>query len=191
MRTIAYCRVSTADQTTANQIMEIERAGYTPDVIYTDTISGKVPAQERPDFGRLLDTVSRMTGNKRLVVTKLDRLGRDAADIMTTVRKLSDVGCAVRVLQLGDLDLASAPGRLVMTTLAAVAELERDLIVERTHAGLERARRDGKRLGRPPVTTDASAAAIRAALSAGESVSAVARRHGVSRATVIRVRDAG
>lgn len=190
MHTFAYLRVSTAGQTTDNQLLEIQAAGYEPDHVYAETVSGRAPAAERVEFAKMLDTIQRTRKPKRLVVTKLDRLGRDAVDIQATVRRLSGMGCAVRVLQLGDLDLASSAGKLVMATLAAVAEMERDILVERTHAGLARARRDGKTLGRPRVTDDAKAAAIRARLSAGGSVSETAREFGVSRATIIRLRGA-
>jgi DNA invertase Pin-like site-specific DNA recombinase len=191
MHTFAYLRVSTAAQTTDNQQLEIETAGYDPDTTYRDTVSGKVPAGERPEFRAMLDTIARTKKPKRLIVTKLDRLGRDAADIQGTVKRLGEMGCAVRVLQLGDLDLTSSAGKIVMATLSAVAEVERDVLIERTHAGLARARKEGKTLGRPRVTDEAKAGTIRAMLGEGVSVSEVARRHGVSRATVIRLRDAG
>ena len=189
MHTFAYARVSTGDQTTENQILEIETAGFEPDAIYCDTISGKVPAMERPEFARMMDTITRTRKQKRLIVAKLDRLGRNAADITGTVRHLESVGCAVKVLQLGELDLTSAAGKLIMTTLAAVSEMERDLLIERTNAGLARARSQGKRLGRPRATNDKSATAIRAELVGGTSISRVAQTYGVSRATVMRVRD--
>ncbi|CAA7626706.1 recombinase family protein [Magnetospirillum sp. UT-4] len=189
MHTFIYARVSTSGQTTENQLLEIERAGYEADAIFADTISGKVPAIERPEFAKLMDTISRTRKPKRLIVSKLDRLGRDAVDILGSVRALEQAGCSVRVLQLGDLDLTSSAGKLVLSTLAAVAEIERDFLVERTQAGLARARVEGKRLGRPKVTNDDSVESIRNALSGGVSVSQIARDHGVSRATVIRVRD--
>jgi len=190
MHTFIYARVSTDGQTTENQLLEIERAGYEADAIYQDTISGKVPAKDRPEFGKMLDTIIRTKKPKRLVVSKLDRLGRDAIDILSSVKFLEEAGCAVRVLQLGDLDLTSSAGKLVMSTLAAVSEMERDMLVERTNAGLARARQDGKTLGRPRVTTDESAIQIRDKLAHGISVSQTARDHGISRATVIRIRDA-
>ena len=190
MHTFVYARVSTSDQTNDNQLLEIEQAGYEADTVYTDTISGKVPADERPEFSKMLDTVTRTRKPKRLIVTKLDRLGRDAIDIMTTVKRFSEMGCAVRVLQLGDLDLASSAGKLVLSTLSAVAEMERDLLVERTNAGLARARAEGKTLGRPKVTNDKSASEIMGKLGEGLSVAQVAREHDVSRMTVMRIRDA-
>ena len=190
MHTFVYARVSTAEQTNDNQLLEIEQAGYQADTVYSDTISGKVPAEERVEFGKMLDTVTRTRKPKRVIVTKLDRLGRDAIDIMTTVRRLSELECAVRVLQLGDLDLTSSAGKLVLSTLSAVAEMERDILIERTNAGLARARAEGKTLGRPKVTNEKSAGEILGKLDEGLSVAQVAREHGVSRMTVMRIRDA-
>ena len=189
MHTFVYARVSTVQQTTDNQILEIERAGYEADSIYTDSISGKVPATERPEFIKMLDAIIRTKKAKRLVVSKLDRLGRDAVDILQTVQMLEKNECSVRVLQMGDLELTSPAGKLVMMTLAAVAEMERDVLIERTAAGLARARKEGKRLGRPKATDEISATSIRQRLGEGVSVSQLARDFAVSRATVIRIRD--
>ena len=191
MHTFIYARVSTAGQTTENQLLEIAAAGYEADTAYEDVISGKVPAMERPEFAKMMDTIARTKKQKRLIVTKLDRLGRDAVDILGTVRALEATGCAVRVLQLGDLDLTSSAGKLVLSTLAAVAEMERDILIERTNAGLARARKEGKRLGRPKATDNEAATVIRVKLGMGLSVSQVARDHGVSRQTVMRIRDGG
>ena len=190
MQTFVYARVSTVDQTTDNQLLEIEQAGYEADTVYTDTVSGKVPAEDRPEFGKMLDTITRTRKPKRLIVTKLDRLGRDAIDILTTVRKLSELECAVKVLQLGELDLTSSAGKMVLSTLSAVAEMERDILVERTKAGLARARAEGKQLGRPKLVDKKSAADIQKKLGSGISVAQIARDHGVSRMTIMRIRDA-
>lgn len=189
MHTFTYSRVSTAGQTTKNQDLEIEQAGYVADQAYSDTISGKIPAGDRPEFAKMLDSIARTRKPKRLIVTKLDRLGRDAGDILSTVKLLEGMQCAVKVLQLGDIDLTSAGGKIVVGTLAALAEVERDILIERTHAGLARAKREGKTLGRPKVTTDKTRQLMLDQLRAGNSVSQVAREHGVSRATVIRVRS--
>ena len=189
MQTFAYLRVSTAGQTAENQLLEIESAGYVPDAVYSDVVSGRIPATERPEFAKMADALLRMKPPKRLIVSKLDRLGRDAADVMSTVRNLAGIGCFVRVLQLGDLDLVSSAGKLVLTTLAAVAEMERDILVERTNAGLDRARRDGKKLGRPKALDKLAAAAIRIELDQKVPVAEIARNHAVSRATIARIRD--
>jgi putative DNA-invertase from lambdoid prophage Rac len=187
--TVAYARVSTPGQNPENQLAEIEAAGYRPDATYTDIVSGKAPAAERPEFAAMLAMLARLRGPRRLIVSKLDRLGRDAADVLATVRRLEGIGCAVRVLQLGELDLTTTAGKMVLATLSAVAEMERDLLVERTRSGLERARQAGKPIGRPRALRGKETRTLEL-LAAGHSVSAVARELAVSRATVIRARDA-
>lgn len=150
-RVFAYCRVSTDNQTTANQVLEIKTAGFAIESqrVIEETISGSVAAKERPQFSKLLE---RLELGDVLVVTKLDRLGRNAMDVRSTVDDLSCKGIRVHCLVLGGVDLTSAAGRMTMQVLAAVAEFERDLLIERTQAGLARAKADGKRLGRPVAT---------------------------------------
>ena len=189
MITYIYCRVSTDQQNNNNQIQEIEQAGFEPDAIYCDTVSGKIPAMDRPEFKKLMDTISRTRKPKRLVVAKLDRLGRDAADIMSTVRALTKAECSVKVLQFGELDVTSAAGKMVLGTLSSLAELERDILIERTRSGIERARREGKHLGRPPAADAETVSLIRQKLNSGASVSRIALDHGVSRGTVQRIRS--
>ena len=188
-RTFAYLRVSTPEQTTDNQLGEIRGAGFAvqPRRVVSETVSGSVAAMERRGFARLVD---RMEEGDVLVVTKLDRLGRDAMDVAATVRALSALGVRVHCLALGGVDLTSSTGKLTMGVINAVAEFERDLLVERTQAGLARARVEGRRLGRPPSLSEAVRAAVLDGLAAGESVSALARTHGTSRQTILRIRDA-
>lgn len=186
MAVFAYTRVSTAGQTTDNQRLELEKTHPVDFWITDEGISGKVPAMQRPGFRKLLD---RIRENETLVVAKLDRLGRDALDVQATIRTLQARKVRVKVLQLGDVDLTSSAGKLLLTMLSAVAEMERDLIVERTQAGLARAKAEGKALGRPSKTTPESRKAIREMLTAGKTVSETARAFGVSRATVIGIRN--
>lgn len=188
MAIFGYGRVSTGLQTTENQRLELEQAGYLiePDYWYTDEgISGKVAASQRPAFKRMLGQIRK---SETLVVSKLDRLGRDAIDVLQTVRQLSERQIKVIVLQLGDTDLTAPAGKLLLSMLAAVAEMERDLLVERTQAGLQRAKAEGKTLGRPSKITPEQRNEIRARLIAGESVSVLARLYGVSRASIINAR---
>lgn len=186
-RVFAYCRVSTADQTTDNQAQEIQAAGFAidPKRVIRETISGSQAAQQRPGFAKLLD---RLEAGDVLVVTKLDRLGRSALDVRQTVDRLASMGVRVHCLALGGTDLTSPAGKMTMQVLAAVAEFELDLIRERTAAGLVRAKADGKKLGRPAALTAEQVRAVRDRLASGASnVSALARELGVGRATIQRV----
>src|SRR5450830_772274 len=185
MATFAYGRVSTKDQTAENQRLEIERAGYKADYWYADEgVSGKVSASQRPQFSKML---SQIRNGETLVVSKLDRLGRDAQDVGATIKALAGRKIEVIVLQLGKLDLTSPAGKLMLNMLAAVAEMERDLLVERTQAGLARAKSEGKTLGRPTKTTPAQRDEITALYASGESVSALARQFSVSRANILGI----
>lgn len=189
MAIFGYGRVSTGQQTAENQRLELEQSGYLidPDYWFTDEgVSGKVCAEQRPAFKRMLGQIRK---NETLVVSKLDRLGRDAIDVLQTVRNLGKRGVKVVVLQLGTTDLTSAAGKLLLSMLAAVAEMERDLLIERTQAGLARARSEGKTLGRPSKTTPEQRVEIVGRLSSGESVSRLAQAYSVSRASIICIRN--
>ncbi|RQR28050.1 recombinase family protein [Burkholderia sp. Bp9143] len=188
-RTFAYARVSTSDQTTANQLREIEAAGFSVDKrrVVSESISGSVSADQRPGFAQLL---VKMEEGDVLIVTKLDRLGRNAMDVRATVEGLAERGIRVHCLALGGVDLTSAAGRMTMQVLNAVAEFERDLLIERTHAGIARAKAEGKAMGRPSALSDDQRADVLRELDAGASVAALARRFGTSRQTIMRVRDA-
>ncbi|CAJ3147647.1 MULTISPECIES: recombinase family protein [Burkholderia] len=188
-RTFAYARVSTSDQTAANQLREIEAAGFSVDKrrVVSESISGSVSADQRPGFAQLL---VKMEEGDVLIVTKLDRLGRNAMDVRATVEGLAERGIRVHCLALGGVDLTSAAGRMTMQVLNAVAEFERDLLIERTHAGIARAKAEGKAMGRPSALSGEQRADVLRELDAGASVAALARRFGTSRQTIMRVRDA-
>ena len=187
-RTFAYVRVSTVGQTVENQVREIEAAGFAvePHRVVAETVSGSEAIARRRAFGRLLD---RLEQGDVLVVTRLDRLGRDAIDVAGTVARLEAMGVRVHCLALGGVDLTSSAGRMTMGVINAVAQFERDLLIERTQSGLARARAEGKRIGRPHSLSASARAAVLEGLAAGENVSALARRHGTSRQTVLRIRD--
>ena len=134
--------------------------------------------------------MTRMEAGDVLIVTKLDRLGRDALDVSATVKQLGEQGVRVHYLALGGVDLTSSAGTMTMNVLNAVAQFERYLLIERTQAELMIAKEAGKKLGRPSSLSDAEKQGVLNALAAGESVSAVAKRWGTSRQTVMRVRSA-
>lgn len=188
-RVFAYCRVSTSDQTTDNQINEIVGAGFSITLQRTivETISGSVAARERKGFGQL---INKLESGDVLVVTKLDRLGRNAMDVRTTVEALEGMGVRVHCLALGGTDLTSPAGKLTMGVIAAVAEFERDLLIERTQAGLSRAVSQGKTLGRPSSLTKSQAGEVLKRLDAGDSVAALARVYRTSRQSIMRIRNA-
>jgi putative DNA-invertase from lambdoid prophage Rac len=185
-RTFAYCRVSTLGQTVENQVREIEAAGFAVEKrrTVTETVSGSSAIEQRPGFMKLLDRLER---DDVLVVTKLDRLGRNSIDVQTTVGKLAEMGVRVHCLALGGVDLTSPAGNMTMGVIAAVAQFERDLLIERTLSGQARARAEGKTFGRKPVLDGEQRQKALQRLSDGASISAVAREMRTSRATIMRV----
>ena len=187
-RVFAYCRVSTTDQTTNNQEQEIASAGFTvaKQRIITETVSGSVAAAERKGFSKLLD---RLESGDVLIVTKLDRLGRNAMDVRTTVERLEASGVRVHCLALGGVDLTSAAGKMTMQVINAVAEFERDLLIERTNAGIMRAKGEGKPFGRPSALSVNQRIEVTKHIEAGIPIAQIARDYKTSRQTIMRLRD--
>ena len=149
----AYLRVSTTDQTTEQQLTQIEAAGYkvARDRVFVEHgVSGKVPALQRQQFQRLHD---RMNNGDSLIVARLDRLGRDTLDVISTIDSLIQRGVSVNVLGLGVLD-NTPQSRLTLTMLSAISEFERGLISERTKAKLAQLKQEGVKLGRPVKIND-------------------------------------
>jgi putative DNA-invertase from lambdoid prophage Rac len=186
-RLFAYCRVSTTDQTTENQAQEIASAGFAiaPQRVVSETVSGSVAALERKGFARLLD---KLEAGDVLVVTKMDRLGRNAMDVRATVERLEASGVKVHCLALGGVDLTSPAGKMTMQVINAVAEFERDLLIERTNAGIKRAKAEGKAFGRPSALTVAQREEVESQLKAGLAVAQIAKAFDTSRQTIMRVR---
>jgi putative DNA-invertase from lambdoid prophage Rac len=176
-------------QTTENQIQEIEAAGFKVEKrrVVSETVSGSSSIEQRPGFLKLMD---KLEPDDVLIVTKLDRLGRNAIDVGTTVARLAAMGVRVHCLALGGVDLASPAGKMTMGVINAVAEFERDLLIERTQSGLKRARAEGAVFGRPATLDAKQREAVRSGIAAGASVSALAKQLGTSRQTIMRVRDA-
>lgn len=177
---IAYVRVSTDDQTTENQKQSIEARYSVAKWFREDGVSGAVPAAQRPAMAQLLDYVRE---GDTVVVTAIDRLGRNTIDVLTTVETLQTKGVSLVSMREG-FDLATPAGRLMLTMLAAVAEMEREYIRIRQMAGIERARSEGKNLGREKVIDDSTVAQWRHENSA--SIKATADHFGISTASVKR-----
>lgn len=186
MRTFAYLRVSTVSQTTDNQLHEVAAAGFqvADHRVVAETVSGSVPAMERQGFRKLVD---RLEAGDVLIVTKLDRLGRNAMDVRATVEHLTGIGVKVHCLALGGVDLTSPAGKMTMAVISAVSEMERDLLIERTQMGLARAKSQGKKLGRKPILSPEDRSQIRVLKNEGASLATLAKQYGVSRSLIQHV----
>jgi DNA invertase Pin-like site-specific DNA recombinase len=140
---------------------------------------------DRPELTAVLDY---LRAGDTLVVWKLDRLGRSLIDLVSIVDGLRDRGIGFKILTgaLSAVDTTSADGRLFFQIIAAMAEFERSLIKDRTKAGLEAAKAQGRTGGRSTVITDDLLTVAKARKAKGESVSAIAKALGVSRATLYR-----
>ncbi|WP_312924866.1 recombinase family protein [Atlantibacter hermannii] len=182
-RIFLYCRVSTSEQTVSNQLLALAQRGYTVPLgrAITETVSGGVSAMERPHFKNMVQ--NKLEPGDELIVLKLDRLGRDMIDVLSTVDMLRAKGIIVKSLDLDGVDLTSSAGRFQMSVLAAVANFEKDRIRERTQEGLAKAKAEGKKLGRPNAT---SINCINDCKSQGLSQSLTAKELKISISTVKR-----
>lgn len=180
---IGYVRVSTLEQHAENQIAQLTEAGVPADLIFIDRgVSGTIPPRDRPGFRRLVDYIHTHPGEVRcILVVELSRLGRTTMETITAVQELEVLGPIIWSLSPHEAFTRSedtAVRQLLLMILSWVAERERANLIERTHAGLERARAEGKVLGRPRAEIDwARVAALR---SDGQSWEAVAEALGLS-----------
>src|SRR3954452_33913 len=176
---IGYARVSTLDQTLALQQDALTAAGC--EQLYTDTASGSVT--DRPG---LTQALSHLRTGDTLVVWRLDRLGRSLAHLIDTIRQLQERGIGFRLLQ-EQLDTTTSGGKLVFHVFGALAEFERDLIRERTHAGLAAARARGRLFGRPRALSPQQVKYLqRLATDGRNTVAEICETLGISRATYYR-----
>ncbi|MET7687222.1 recombinase family protein [Streptomyces sp. NPDC005483] len=181
MALIGYARVSTDDQEAQMQIDALKAAGCSR--IFVDKASGK--SMDRPELAKAQDY---MREGDSLCVWKLDRFARSLIDLVTTVDALRGRGIGFKVLTgaLANIDSSTPDGRLMLQVIGAMAEFERSLIVERTKAGLAAAKAQGRTGGRPTVITEDLLTVAKARKAKGESVAAIAKALGVSRATLYR-----
>lgn len=177
---VGYARVSTRDQVLDRQVDGLRAAGC--DRVETEAISGGVPALDRPGLARALDI---MRAGDTLVVVSLDRLGRNVRDVLGLIDHLAERGIGLRIIDQ-QIDTATPTGRLLITMMGAVAEMEKALIAERTRDGLAAARRRGRCGGRPRALTREQVEHARQMHGAGQPVASIARVLGVSRPTVDR-----
>lgn len=183
---IGYARVSKADgsQVLDLQVDALRSAGVAPEQIYQDEASGKL--DDRPGLTACLKA---LRDGDTLVVWKLDRLGRDLRHLVNTVQDLAERNVGFRVLagQGADINTGSAGGKLVFAIFAALAEFERELISERTRAGLAAARARGKKGGRRHALTKSEVRLAQAAMkNRDQTVSELAYELGITRGTLYR-----
>jgi len=177
---VGYVRVSTSDQNNEHQIDSLIKFGVDPRDIFEDKASGRYMA--RPGWKACWMDIRE---KDILVVHSIDRLGRDLVEVVQTVKALHDRGVDLKVLTM-DLDTRTPTGRLVFAVVAAMAQWERELIVERTRNGLAAARARGKRGGRKPVLNDIQVTHALERIQAGEKAAAVAAEYGVSRQAIYK-----
>ena len=176
---IGYSRVSTVDQTLDQQNAALEAAGVTK--VFSDTISGA--RDDRPGLTALLDYVRE---DDTVVVWKLDRLGRDLAHILKTVKAMTERGVTLVSVTDG-IDSSTAAGRMMIGVLGSLAEYERELMKERTALKRAASRAHGTRFGRPRKVTDPDHLATARRMKAdGHTARDIAKFLGVGRATLYR-----
>lgn len=175
---IGYVRVSTNDQNTALQRNALKCAGC--ELIFEDKISGKT--SDRPGLKKLLKALS---PGDTLIVWKLDRLGRSMRHLVTLIEELRQRGINFRSLT-DSIDTSTPMGRFFFHVMGALAEMERELIVERTRAGLDAARAQGRIGGRRPKLTDEQWAQAGRLIAAGETRQRVALIYDVGLSTLYR-----
>ncbi|TDO14617.1 DNA invertase Pin-like site-specific DNA recombinase [Mycobacterium sp. BK086] len=179
---LGYARVSTGHQSLDQQIDALTAAGVGADRVYSDKLSGTSTREQRPGLDALLNYAR---AGDAIVVVGIDRLGRNAAEVMTTIRDLGERGIVLRSLREG-IDTSNATGRMVAGVLASLAELELELGRERRSAAREARRARGQAIGRPKALDVTKAALAQRMHASGEPASTIAAALGVSRATVYR-----
>jgi len=175
MQKVGYARVSTDEQTTALQLHALQGAGC--QVVFQEQAGGTT---KRPELAKALDV---LTEGAALVVWRFDRLGRSLPDLLQIVEQIERAGAHL-VSLTEQIDTGSSAGRMVFHVMGALAQFERDLIRERTKAGLVAAKAAGQLLGRPTVLTGAQIRQAAKLIESGERPPEVARSFGVGASTL-------
>ncbi len=173
---LGYARVSTGHQSLDQQLDALTAAGVKEGRAYSDKLSGNSTREQRPGLAALLDYAR---PGDAIVVVGIDRLGRNAAEVMTTIRELGERDIVLRSLREG-IDSSTAAGRMVAGVLASLAELELELGKERRTAAREARRARGQSIGRPKALDPSKAALARRMQASGEPVTTIAATLGVS-----------
>jgi len=180
MAIYGYARVSTSGQSLEAQLAELKAAGCKK--IYQEKITGK--HRDRPELKRALEALG---DGDVLIITRLDRLARSSRDLLNVIKQVTDAGATFRSLKDHWADTTTAHGRLILTVLAGLAEFERELIVERTGEGRDRAMAKGVAFGRKPKLTHHQRLEAIARRNAGETVQSIARSYNVHYSMIVRL----
>lgn len=188
MAIYAYIRVSTQGnksvQTTDNQAKLIRDAGFAVDSWFSEEgVSGSIPALDRPAFKEMY---ADLNAGDTVIATAIDRLGRNARDILEIVEMFQKTGVKLRILALDAVDLTSSMGKLLVTLMGAFAELERNMTIERVNAGLARTREQGTIFGKKEAATPEVMEAIMKGIEQGISHAKLAKGFGISTKSVQR-----
>lgn len=175
---IGYARVSTEDQNLDMQIEALKRAGVDPMNIFAEKVSGVAAKRPQLNFA-----IRQCRSGSTFVVWKLDRVGRSLFNLLKLMQTLDAEGVGFRSLQ-DNIDTTTPVGRMILAVMGAIAEFERDLIAERTRAGVKRAQERGVRFGQPKKIDDTMEAAMEREIAAGHTIREIADRHKVAVATV-------
>lgn len=178
---IGYARVSTSGQSLDAQLEQLSGAGC--ETVFQETFTGA--RSNRPQLHKALEALG---AGDTLVITRLDRLARSTRDLLDIVHAIETKGAKLKALTDSWADTTTPTGKLILTVLGGLAEFERSLIAERTAEGRDRARKAGKRLGRPFKLTPHQRSAVLDMRAKGEDNAAIARILGVSRSTISRIK---
>ena len=178
MRLFGYARVSTSQQSLDLQVKALRNEGVRANRIFTDKISGGHLNREGLQMLRL-----KVEEGDVILVKKLDRLGRDTADMIQLIKEFDDMGVAIRFLDDG-ISTEGTMGKMVVTILSAVAQAERQRILERTNEGRLEAKAKGIKFGRKPSVDKEK---IRTLRSQGVGATEIARQLNIGRSTVYKV----
>ncbi|MFC5463062.1 recombinase family protein [Massilia niabensis] len=187
MAVFGYGISTTKEVHSEHERIQIERAGYQIDHWYADDeASYLLSSSHRAKFSVLLNNIS---SGETLAVATLDRLGRDLQDVGATIRMLAARKVELIILQIGELNLTSSSGELVLAMLAALAEMDGGAPAKRTASLISGPKTAGRTLGRPRSTTEEQRVEMvrQHREGKGVSISALARAHGISRASVMRI----
>lgn len=186
MAVYGYIRVSTEGkgQTTENQRKALTDAGFAVTEFFSENgVSGSIKAMERPAF---VEMMAKAVSGDTVLVVAVDRLGRNAVDVLTVIEEFKARGIKLRVQQFDGVDLTSSTGKLLVTVMAALAEMEKNILIERTHSGIARAKAEGTKFGPPLTIEPAIMRTLADHVRAGSTLDWLSNRYGIPRNTIHR-----